>query len=240
MSIVAIGVDCQAAGAEKCFTREIVRVAEDLKVPLTWLISVSPRDPMANVNLYHNEYLHRIPAWHEFGLHLTFENSSGYISDPKARADAIRVAKDVLKQVHIKPTAFRAGHHDLLPDDLKVLEDVGILVDCSACPGARDKHQVRSPEGPTQPYHPSYTDLTVAGEAGILMAPIATYGGVCGYLDNGWDLVKPVVAHSLDNDEVTVLGVGDSVDAVSALRCAIEMGLEKGARFVTTTSLAGK
>lgn len=240
MSIVAIGVDCQAAGAQKCFTREIVRVAEEFKVPLTWLISVSPGDPMANVNLYHNEYFHRIPSWHEVGLHLTFENSGGYISDPKARADAIRMAKDVLKQVHVKPTAFRAGHHDLLPDDLKVLEDVGILVDCSACPGARDKHQVRSPEGPTQPYHPSYADLSVAGDAAILMAPIATFGGVCGYLDSGWESAKPVLAHSLEADGVTVLGLSDSVDSVAALRSAIELGLEKGARFVTTTSLVGK
>src|SRR5262245_18612817 len=64
MPTVAISVDCEAANAGKCYTRELVRVAEEFTVPLTWLIFVSEKDPMSNINLYHNEYFHRIPAWH--------------------------------------------------------------------------------------------------------------------------------------------------------------------------------
>lgn len=238
MPTVAISVDCEAANVGKCYTRELVRVAEEFTVPLTWLIFVSEKDPMSNVNLYHTEYYHRIPAWHELGLLLSFENSLGYVSDPKERGDLIRIGKDVLKQCHVKATSFRAHRFDLLPGDLKHLEDIGILVDASSCPGAVDKHGVALAEGPSQPYHPSYENLNQPGDARILMAPLATYRGVAGYLDQGWETVQPVLEHSLSNHAVVNLALSDNVDNVETLRRTIAHCQERGARFVTLTQLA--
>jgi len=40
------------------YARELVRVAEEYTVPLTWLIYVSASSPIANMNLYRDEYLH--------------------------------------------------------------------------------------------------------------------------------------------------------------------------------------
>jgi len=238
MPVVAISVDCEAANAGKCYTRELVKVAEEFTIPLTWLLYVSQKNPMSNVHLYHTEYFHRIPAWHEMGLLLAFDSTSGYISDPKERADLVRMGKDVLKQCHVKPTSFRAQSFDLLPTDLRQLEDIGILVDASACPGAQDKHGVQLPEGPTQPYHPSYDDLTVPGDAKILMAPLATRNGVAGYLDKGWQAVEPVVSGALDADGVVCLALTDTVDNIEALQRAVELCKARNARFVTLTHLA--
>jgi hypothetical protein len=238
MPTVAISVDCEAASAGKCYTRELVRVAEEFTVPLTWLIFVSEKDPMSNVNLYHDEYFHRIPAWHELGYLLSFEAHHGYVSDPKERGDLIRLGRDVLKQRHIKPTSFRAHGLDLLPADLKHLEDIEILVDASACPAGRDKHGVSRPDGPSQPYHPSYENLNAPGSAKILIAPLATYRGISGCLDHGWEQVKPVIENSLASGEVTVLSLSDYVDNAESLRRAVALCKEKGARFITLTQLA--
>ncbi|HSV72521.1 MAG TPA: hypothetical protein VLH79_02035 [Chthonomonadales bacterium] len=238
MPVVAISVDCEAANAGKCYTRELVKVAEEFTIPLTWLLYVSQKNPMSNVHLYHTEYFHRIPAWHEMGLLLAFDSTGGYISDPRERASLVRMGKDVLKQCHVKPTSFRAHRFDLLPTDLKHIEDIGILVDASACPGAEDKHGVRLPEGPTQPYYPSYDNLATPGDAAVLMAPIATRNGVAGYLDRGWQVVEQVVEGALEADGVVALALTDTVDNVDALRLTVERCRAHGARFVTLTQLA--
>ena len=76
MPTVAISVDCEAANVGKCYTRELIKVAEEFTVPLTWLIFVSEKDPLSNLDLYYNEYFHRIPSWHEIGL-LKHHTSAG-------------------------------------------------------------------------------------------------------------------------------------------------------------------
>ena len=238
MPIVTISVDCESAISGKCYARELVQVAEEFTVPLTWLIFVSEKDPLSNINLYHTEYYHRIPAWHEMGLLLSFQNSQGYISDPIERGAAIRLGKDVLKQCHIKPTCFRAHNFDLLPDDIKNLEDIGILVDGSCCPGAKDKHGVTGPAGPGQPYHPSYSNLNEPGIAKIKMVPITTFEGVCACLDSGWEKVAPSIENSLKMNAVTHLSLTDDVDNHSTLRKALHLCKEQNATFVTLTQLA--
>ena len=79
------------------------------------------------------------------------------------------MGKDVLKQCHVKPASFRAHRFDLLADDLRYLEDIGIVVDASTCPGGKDKHGVKLPDGPTQPYHPAYDNIHAVGDAKITM-----------------------------------------------------------------------
>jgi hypothetical protein len=128
MPTVAITLDCEAADYPRCYTREYIKVAEEFTIPFTWMIQVSGKDPMANVQLYYREYLHRIPSWHEFGLHLHFEDAQGrYVEDPRERGEMIQTGKDLLKQIHLKPTAFRAGSYALTPPDLKYLEDMAFL-----------------------------------------------------------------------------------------------------------------
>jgi len=240
MPTVTISVDCEAASMGKCYTRELVRAAEEFTAPLTWLIFASEKDPLSNISLYHNEFYHRIPSWHEFGLLLGFEDSSGYVSDPALRGDIIRVGRDAVKQFHIKPTAFRAHRADLQASDLRHLEDLGFVVDATPCPGAREKHEVSWPEGPTQPYHPSYENLSTPGDAAIWLAPIAGYRGVSAYLDLGWEKVRPIIEHSLANDRVANLALSDYVDSADTLRKTLALCREKGARIVTLTQMASE
>ncbi|MEP6755772.1 MAG: hypothetical protein ABJA67_09745 [Chthonomonadales bacterium] len=238
MPTVAISVDCEAANDGRAYTKEIIRVAEEFTVPLTWLIFVSEKDPLSNLDLYRNEFLHRIPSWHEIGLLVKFENHAGYIADPHDRGDVIRMAKDAVKSRHIKPTAFRAHGLDLLPEDLKVLEDIGILVDSSSCPGAKDKFGVVHAEGPHEPYHPSYSDTNAVGDAKIIVSPITTHKGVAAYLDQGWEKVRPVMEHSLARNAITHLALTDTMDDAETLHKALAYAKEAGATFITLTQIA--
>jgi hypothetical protein len=238
MPTVAISVDCEAANVGKCYTRELIRVAEEFTVPLTWLIFVSEKDPLSNLDLYYNEYFHRIPSWHEVGLLCCFENSQGYISDQRLRGDVIRIGKDALKSRHVKPTSFRAQRFDLLPSDLPSLEECGFLVDGSSVPGAQDKHGVARPEAPRQPYHPGYQDLNKAGDAKILSVPLCSYAGLSGYLDHGWDKARPIVESCCSDNDLIHLALTDSVDNAETLRKTLQIAKDKGARFVTLTQVA--
>ena len=150
----------------------------------------------------------------------------------------IRMAKDAIKSRHIKPTAFRAHGCDLLSDDLKALEDIGILVDGSGCPGAKDKMGIVHPDGPNEPYHPSYTNLCEVGTAKIVFAPIATHNGVSGNLDQGWEVVRPVMEHSLAHNVVTHITVTDTCDDAETLRKAIAFAIGVGGSFITLTQIA--
>jgi len=238
MPTVAVSVDCEAANVGKCYTRELVKVSEDYTVPLTWLIYVSEKDPLSNLDLYYNEYFHRIPAWHEIGLLGKFEDSKGYIADPNERGNVIRIGRDALKSRHVKPSSFRAHGFDLLPSDLRHLEDSGFLVDASSCPGSVDKHGVARPPAPTQPYHPSYDDLNKPGDAKMVSAPLAAFKGVCGYLDLGWEKIKPVLEHCGSNCSVVNLALTDCVDNVETLRKTLQYCKEQNSRFVTQTQIA--
>jgi hypothetical protein len=226
---VAISVDCVCATNGKCYVSEVVAVTEQYSIPCTWLLGVAEHDPLSNVKLYHNEYLHRIPAWHELGLHLTFDTGA---SNTVERGDLIRVGKDILKQYSIKATAFRAANGDLEPGDLKALEDIGILVD--ATPGSSAGRPLGAPKSP---YHPSYTQIHQVGDANIWEVPVANVGGARGYLDEGFDRVKPVIDAHLTESEILCLGMCDCVDNADNLRHVVSYLKQKGARFVTLTQL---
>ncbi len=239
MPSIAISVDCEAANVGRCYTKEIIAIAEEFTVPLTWLIYVSEKDPLSNLDLYRNEFFHRIPSWHEIGLLVKFENSAGYIADHKQRGDLIRIAKDSIKSRHIKPTAFRAHGFDLYPSDLIDLEDIGIIVDGSTCPGAQDKDGVTHPKSPVQPYHPAYGDLSVEGASKITIAPVATHNGVCGCLDLPWDTVRPVMDHGISGGGFVHLCMTDTVDNTETLRSALAYAKGRKSRFLTMTQISG-
>ncbi len=227
---VAISVDCLCAEQGKCYVSEIVAVTERYNVPLTWLLGVAEHDPMRNVKLYHDEYLHRIPAWHELGLHLTFDTG---MTNTVARGDLIRVGKDILKQFSIKPTAFRAANGDLEAGDLKALEDIGVIVDST--PGSSAGRPLGAPN---QPYRPSYDHLHQSGAAKIWIAPVANLNGARGYLDDGFDRIKPVIDAQLNDSDVLSLALCDCVDNATNLNHVLDYLKQRDARFVTMTQLA--
>lgn len=226
---VAISVDCVCATQGKCYVSEVVAVAEQAHIPMTWLLGVAEHDPMKNVKLYHNEYLHRIPAWHELGLYLTFDTSAGNTVE---RGDLIRVGKDILKQFSIKPTAFRAANGDLEAGDLHALEDIGILVDTT--PGSSAGRPLSAPKAP---YHPSYSQLHQTGEASLWVAPVANIGGARGYIDEGFDRIKPIIDAHLAESNILTLGMCDCTDNAENLRHVVSYLKQRKARFVTLTQL---
>lgn len=227
---VAISVDCVCAATGRCYVSEVVAVAEQFYVPLTWLISVAEHDPMSNAKLYHNEFIHRIPTWHEFGLHLSFDTGP---TNTVERGDLIRVGKDILKQYSIKPTAFRAANGDLEASDLRALEDIGILVDST--PGSSAS---RPASAPKKPYHPSYANIHQEGEASLWILPVANVNGVRGYLDEGFDRIKSVIEAHLAESDILCLGMSDCVDNAENLRHALNYLKQRRARFATLTQLA--
>ena len=229
---VAVSVDCVCASQGKCYVSEIVAVAEQFHIPLTWLLGVDEHDPMSNVKLYHNEYLHRIPAWHEIGLYLKFDTGP---SNTVARGDLIRIGKDILKQFSIKPTAFRAANGNLEADDLRALEDIGILVDST--PGSSAGRPLGAPKAP---YHPAYDHLHQAGDAKLWIVPVANVGGARGYLDDGFDKVKPILDAQLQESSYLSLGMCDCIDNRDNLRHVADYLKKQQARFVTLTQMASE
>jgi len=229
---VAISVDCVCAAQGKCYVSEVVAVAEQFKIPLTWLLGVAEHDPLSNVKLYHNEYFHRIPAWHELGLYLTFDTSAGNTVE---RGDLIRIGKDILKQFSIKPTAFRAANGDLEAGDVRALEDIGILVDST--PGSSAGRPLDAPKAP---YHPSYTQVHYPGNAGLWVIPVANVGGARGYLDDGFDRLKPIIDASLAESSILSLGMSDCIDNADNLRHVASYLKQQQARFVTLTQLVSE
>ncbi len=227
--IVAISVDCLCAAQGKCYGIEIVEAAEQHTIPLTWLIGITEHDPMLNLRLYHNEYFHRIPAWHEIGLHLTFDTGAG---NTVSRGVLIRVGKDLLKQFSIKPTAFRAANGDIEAGDITALEDIGILVD--ATPGSSANRPLNAPKSP---YHPSRANIHQPGEARLWIAPVANINGARGYLDDGLDRLRPVIDAHLELSHRLVLGLTDNAANGDNLRDTISYLKQKNARFVTLTQL---
>lgn len=225
-------VDCTCALNGKCHVSGIVEATEQAMVPCTWLLGVSEHDPMSNVKLYHNEYIHRIPAWHELGLFLSFDSSTSNTID---RGDLIRLGKDILKQFSIKPTAFRAANGDLEGGDIRALEDIGILIDST--PGSSADIPKDTPRSP---YHPSYNHPYKPGDARLWVAPVANINGVRGYVDQGFDTVKTVIDGHLSLSNTLILGMTDCVDNRENLTHVIAYLKQKGARFVTLTQLASE
>ena len=82
------------------------------------------------------------PKTHEIGLHIHFDDHElqNYVSDPAQRKRHIERGLEVLAAHQIHPTSFRAGCLCLQPCDVKVLEEGGILVDSSPCPGGTTNH----------------------------------------------------------------------------------------------------
>ncbi len=234
MSTIVLTVDCKAAHHNRCYTMEIVRLAEKYAVPFTWLIHVSGLDSSANTELYYREYFHKIPSWHEVGLNVHFENDRGYVDDPKERGKIIQMAKDILKSHRVKPTSFRAGCFALQASDIKYLEDIGIWVDSSSVSGSDYRMLVDWTGGPTVPYFLSYEDVRLSGDSKVLEVPIACAGGRYGYVESSFEELLPML-EALGDQELICLGLRDYVNCLSGLEGVLDYYVRRGAQFVTLT-----
>lgn len=239
MPNVVLTIDCEGAHHDRCFTKDYIDVLEENFVPASWMIHVSLKDPSANTLLYYREFVHKIPAWHEIGMKVNFENDRGYVEDEKERGNIIRVAKDTLKSHLIKATSFRAGCFALLPSDIKYLEDVGVITDSSVIPDANYKMFVDWQGAPHDPYHSDADDLKKSGKNRILHIPVACHSGQHGYLDAGFDNLKPLYEANMQN-EVICLGMRDYFDSVEDLRKTIQFFRHQGAHFTTLTQAASE
>jgi hypothetical protein len=239
MPTVAITVDCEAANENRCFTPQIVKIAEEFMIPITWLIYVSEKSPTSNTDLYYREYFHRIPSWHEIGLHVHFENSSGYVDNEKTRGEIIRIGKDVLKARLVKPTAFRAGDFALLPSDLKYLEDIGIVADSSPVPDSEFRPFVDWTGAPKQPYHPDYADARKQGSAKLMCVPVSVGSGQPAYLDRE-DAIRDVVENQAVPGAIVCIGMTDWDNHLALLRDTIAALKAKGAKFRCLTDVAAE
>ncbi len=216
MGDMVIGVECRAAGAEKCYMREIVAAAEDFQVPLTWLIGVSLHDPMGNAALYRDEYLHRIPAWHEVGVLLIAENGAD-CPDSAGHCDLARLGKDVLKQLHVKPVCCKLTGADLAATSVKTMEDIGILVAAGNVAGCCDCAG--------EPYHPALSDVRKPGDARLVVLP---HGGASVLTGEAMTKVRsgaPLTFGVLRDDE----------DPGTRLRELLEAATQSGATVRTLT-----
>lgn len=240
MATVVVSVDCEAANRGQCYTPEFVHIAEEFHVPMTWLITVSASDPMSNVMLYHREYLHRIPSWHEIGLRVHFQTNGTYIRDERERAMLIQEGKDLLKQCHVKPTAFRAAEHALQASDVRYLEDIGIMVDATPAPGVVVEGKADWTNAPLQPYHPAYENLAAPGNATLLLVPLATHAGQVAYLDMEQSALRTIVDRYLEENKVISIGARDWANGLANWRWCAQYLRERGCRFVTLSQLASE
>jgi hypothetical protein len=239
MPNVVLTIDCEGAHHDRCYTSDYIKVLESEFVPATWMIHVSMKDPTANTNLYYHEFLHKIPNWHELGMKVNFENERGHVEEERERGNIISIAKDTLKSHLIKATAFRAGAFDLVPSDVKWLDEIGIIVDSSVIPNANYKMFVDWTGAPHEPYHSASDNLAQEGKNRILHVPIATYEGQHGYLDAGFDALKPLFEANL-NREVICLAMRDYHDSVETLGQTIRFFRQHGAHFTTLTQAASE
>lgn len=239
MPTVVFTCDCEAAHHDRCYTGDYVKILEEEFVPATWLIHSSMKDPSANTRLYHQEFAHKIPNWHELGMKVAFENEQGYVEDPKERGQILWNARDTLKSHSFKCTAFRAAAFALLPSDVPYLDEIGILVDSSVVPDAEYRMFVDWHGAPHEPYHSDPGDLKASGSNRLLHMPVATHEGAYGYLDKGFEAIKPLIEANMKR-EVICLGFRDYMDNVDDLRKAIRFLRQGGAHFTTLTQAASE
>lgn len=239
MPNVVLTIDCEAAHHDRCYTSEIIRICEAEFVPCTWLIHVSMKDPSANTSLYYHEFMHRIPAWHEVGMKVHFENERGYVEDPAERGSILWLAKDTLKAHLIKCTAFRAGSLALLPTDVPYLEEMGILVDSSVAPDADYRMFVDWHGAPHDPYHSDKANVSHKGHNRLLHLPIATHNGLHGYLDKPMSDLTGLFEANLDREVIT-LATRDYMDSTANLVETIRFFRNRGSHFSTMTQAASE
>jgi hypothetical protein len=221
MGTVVIGVECRAAGAAKCYARELVQIAEAACVPFTWLISVTAKDPMSNVRLYHEEYLHRIPAWHEVGVWLDVSGDASDEDGPQ-RSHLPRVGKEMLKQCHVKPVCCVWSGARITGADVRSLVDCGMLAAAGEVVGREANSML--------PYHPAYDDVWTVGDTSLWLLPQTGIG-----VGEAWEERLRVLASGNGEGGALLVTIRDDRDDTADLARVIEASTQYGVRTRTLT-----
>ena len=159
---------------------ELLEAAGRNGVPLTWLLYSGLTRPDEVVAYYRDHALERIPHDHELGLHVHFDDHElgDYQTDPARRRDLILRGDRVLRDCSIRATSFRAGCWCLEASDVAVLEQIGIVIDSSPCPGSPPRNHAGHGDWREltvrEPYRPSHDNLFERGGAELLIVPIAS------------------------------------------------------------------
>ena len=239
-------------------TDAILDVSREHAVPITWLIYTSRDRPDTVAHYYHEHVIGRLPRSHELGLHVHFDDHQlkNYQPDPAERRQAIVAGAEVLRAYGITPTSFRAGCWCLQPTDVDVLEEIGIRIDSSPCPG------FRSPNHPghgdwrrltlRDPYHPAYDSLIEPGSAELLVLPVSSAPEpgpdgdcACAYLEyRGWDGLKPILDWYVTAGKPMSIGAHDGrvpgsgcPSPSEVLGQAVPYLKSQGVEFVTLTRM---
>ncbi|MFC1962406.1 hypothetical protein ACFLWB_00150 [Chloroflexota bacterium] len=125
------------------------------------------KDPDLSILVRYPEVLSAVEEYgQEISLHVHVKET-----DYLTRRVEISTAFQRLKEHGYKVTTFKAGWYFTNENTIRVLEELGIKYDCSPFKnisvGPMNWFNI-----PDSPYHPSYEDITKAGDARILMIPI--------------------------------------------------------------------
>lgn len=145
--------------------------------------------------------LKALPGEFELGTHLHGE----FVEPNRPPADTVTATNDMQrnhppeieraklenltglfeKRFGVKPTSFRAGRFGIGANSLRILSDLGYLVDSSVTPYA--VHDGFNFWGcPTQPYRPGDSDPSLRGSLPILEAPVTIHSRFLGGFPEGW------------------------------------------------------
>lgn len=239
--------------------RRLLEAADRHVIPLTWLLYSGLTRPDEVVAYYHDHVLARIPAEHELGLHVHFDdhNLQSYQASPARRRELIMQGDQVLRDRGIRATSFRAGCWCLEASDVPVLEDLGIVVDSSPCPGSPPRNHPGHGEwtGLTvrEPYRPSRESLLERGDARLLVVPVCsspvpTADGICepGYLDyRPWGQLEPILEWYSSRGLFISIGThdgrapdGGATPPTRTMDLAVPYLRARGYEFVTLTEMA--
>jgi len=236
----------------------LLREAERHGIPLTWLLYSGPTRPGEVIAYYRDHVMERIPREHELGLHVHFDDHQlrNYQVDPVRRRELILQGDRVLRVFGFRATSFRAGCWCLQASDVDVLEQIGIVVDSSPCPGSPPRNHPGHGDWREltirEPYHPSHRSLLRRGDARVLVVPVCssptpTADGLCepGYLDyRSWGELEPVLEWYSRRGLPISIGThdgraraGDWTSPADVMDRAIPYLRERGYRFVTLTAM---
>lgn len=240
-------------------TEAIIDVSRRHGIPVTWLLYTSLEHTATVPDYYLRNFVPHIPEGHEFGMHCHFDTTNlprrdritEYKTDPAVRGAIIRDGAAALRERGFRPVSHRAGCLCLENSDITALEEAGIRMDSSPCPGVTLGNHAghgdyRGMELRT-PYHPSYEDLTRCGDAGLLIAPVASIDSQAAVLEyGGFELMKRIADLYAENRWPLVYVMHDAISGgeeacrfrqSEVLDALIPYLRAKGARFKTMTQL---
>ncbi len=223
----------------------LLSLARELAVPLTWMLKISAQEKRANAEHFFEKIAPDLPAGHEVGLHVHFddEEREHYIREPEDRAALIAEGAALLREFGVQPACFRAGCLRAEASDLQALEAEGIVVESSIAPGAAGSRHLADWTSASlhAPYHPARDDLTHSGDSPLVEVPLVTDGSKPLWLDT-WQTTPEshaILEAALARGDRYLGVIGhDGTTDLERFRTVVARLTALEARFVTLHELA--